>query len=166
VIRHATASAFVFRRFTDGWRLGLIEHPLLERHTVVGGHVEDGESAEEAAVREALEESGYEVRILAPCGTAEYVVTSDNQLGRRHVHVDHQFVAIAESEPIGRPAHPFAWYAAHELESVTMFDDTRELAHSLLPRVSAISGVEGALSTVAPHQASSGRLRRKRAFDA
>jgi diadenosine hexaphosphate hydrolase (ATP-forming) len=37
------------------------------------GHVEPGETLEQTAVREVLEEGGVRVEILAPLGTTEYV---------------------------------------------------------------------------------------------
>ncbi|MGH3913779.1 MAG: NUDIX domain-containing protein, partial [Pseudonocardiaceae bacterium] len=61
MIKHATASVFVFREFPEGWRLGLVEQPRLRRHRIVGGHVELDETQAEAAVREATEESGLQV---------------------------------------------------------------------------------------------------------
>ncbi|MGH3548171.1 MAG: NUDIX domain-containing protein [Pseudonocardiaceae bacterium] len=65
MIKHATASVFVFFEFPQGWRLGLIEHPRLRKRMIVGGHVECDETQAEAAVREAAEESGLRVRLLA-----------------------------------------------------------------------------------------------------
>jgi hypothetical protein len=40
MIKHATASTFVFYQFPEGWRLGLVAQPRLGRHMIVGGHVE------------------------------------------------------------------------------------------------------------------------------
>jgi 8-oxo-dGTP pyrophosphatase MutT (NUDIX family) len=150
VIKHATASTFVFCEFTEGWRLGLIEHPRLRRHMIVGGHVEGDETQAEAAVREATEESGLRVRLLAwpsptlPAGSAhtpvpqpwwitEIAVPADNHLDGPHVHVDHQYVAIADSPvPISEPAHPFGWYSGEELDALVMFPDTALQAKTLL----------------------------------
>lgn len=143
MIKHATASTFVFREFDGGWRLGLIEHPRLGRHMVVGGHVERDETYAEAAAREALEESGYEVRLLpnptaasiAPWWTHEFTVPADSQLDEPHVHVDHQYVAVAESPPVSEPAHPFGWFSTTDLDQLSMFEDTRQQAQFLLPRI-------------------------------
>lgn len=149
MIKHATASAFVFCEFPETWRLGLIEHPRLGKRMVVGGHVEPDESQAEAAVREAVEESGLEVRLLAcpaptlplgyphdlvvaPWWITEVQVPADNHLGEPHIHIDHQYVAIADSpEPVVEPAHPFAWFSAEELDALPMFTDTRLLARAL-----------------------------------
>lgn len=161
MIKHATASTFVFHQFPEGWRLGLIAQPRLGRHMIVGGHVEVDETQAEAALREAAEESGLRVRLLAcptpalpagyphvrvaaPWWITEVMVPADNHLSEPHVHVDHQYVAIADSPtPVSEPVHPFGWFAADELDGLSMFEDTRMLARVLFPLIGSITAVEG-----------------------
>jgi 8-oxo-dGTP pyrophosphatase MutT (NUDIX family) len=161
MIKHATASTFVFHEFPQGWRLGLVAQPRLGRHMIVGGHVEDDETQAEAAVREAIEESGRRVRLLAcptpslpsgypharvaaPWWINEIMVASDNHLAEPHVHVDHQYVALADSpDPVSEPVHPFDWFATNELDDLTMFEDTRMLARVLFPIIGSIAAAEG-----------------------
>ncbi|MGH3834236.1 MAG: NUDIX hydrolase [Pseudonocardiaceae bacterium] len=160
MIKHATASTFVFCEFDEGWRLGLIEHPRLRRRMVVGGHVEADETQAEAAVREATEESGLQVRLLAcpsptlPVGSphppvpqpwwiTEMLVPADNHLEEPHVHVDHQYVAIADSPvPVSESVHPFGWYGVDELDGLPMFPDTVLLAKALFPQIGAVAAAE------------------------
>ena len=150
-VKHATASTFVFGRRNDGWRIGLILHPLLGRLMIPGGHVEPHESAPQAARREVLEESGLHVRFLPapsaatppsiaasgrlvspPWWIMEQPIAADNHLAEVHFHVDHLYVALADDlTPVGAPAHPFGWHRAHELAGLHMFDDTRTLAAGL-----------------------------------
>lgn len=61
--KEPTASALVFSRFAEGWRLCLIMHPRLGMLLPAGGHVEADETTAEAAVREVLEETGLAVRL-------------------------------------------------------------------------------------------------------
>ncbi|MQA76781.1 MAG: NUDIX domain-containing protein [Solirubrobacterales bacterium] len=56
-----TASVLVWHRHEDGWRLGLVRHPLRCRLLPPGGHVEPHENTEEAALREVTEETGLAV---------------------------------------------------------------------------------------------------------
>ena len=152
-VKHPTASVYLFSRFPDGWRIGLIEHPRLERHTLPGGHVEGDENPAEAAVREAAEETGLVVRLIAqdtlplpsayaerqvphPWWVLELVVRSDGQLAGPHLHVDHQYLAVAE-DPVPRRAgeHPFAWYRPDQLDTVPMFDGARATALMLSDRL-------------------------------
>jgi len=56
----ATAYAIAF---SDG-RFLMVRHPRRGGWEMPGGHVEDGETPEDAARREFLEESGYSIRIV------------------------------------------------------------------------------------------------------
>lgn len=149
-MKHATSSVFVFCHLPQGWRLGLIQHPRFARRMIPGGHVEAGESAAEAALREVAEEAGLDVRLVAPplaplpegyrpervphpWWIVEYQVPPDNQLAEDHVHVDHLYVAVADHpSPVTEPDHPFGWYTAADLAGLAMFDDARILAGTLL----------------------------------
>jgi 8-oxo-dGTP pyrophosphatase MutT (NUDIX family) len=158
VIKHDTASTFVFCRFVDGWRLALIEHPRLGLRMIAGGHVEDYENHHEAAVREVAEELGLtELRTipapapLLPDGyphqtverewwKTEFMVPADNHVAEPHFHVDHQYVAVVDSPtPEHAPAHPVAWFAQSALAALALPDDTRLLADHLFGRIEDLS---------------------------
>jgi 8-oxo-dGTP pyrophosphatase MutT (NUDIX family) len=160
MIKHATAGGFVFCRFPDEWRLGLVEHPRMGVLACPGGHVEDDESPAEAAVREIEEETGLAgVRLLGfpepavpagfpathaqvalPWWITEIEVPPDNHLASPHVHIDHVWVAIApHADPASEPAHPFAWYTAGDIgRGLPMFEDSRVLAPVLFQSISGM----------------------------
>jgi 8-oxo-dGTP pyrophosphatase MutT (NUDIX family) len=160
-VKHATASVFVFCQFPPGWRLGLILHPIFGRLMIPGGHVEPSESQQQAALREVGEEAGLTVRLIEPPGAAwpeglgrirvaqpwwivEQPVPADHHLASAHVHLDHLYVAVAESPaPVTEPAHPFGWHAQAELAGLHMFDDTRQLAAVLFPRIAGMARQAG-----------------------
>jgi ADP-ribose pyrophosphatase YjhB (NUDIX family) len=50
------------------------------------GHLEDGESAQDAAVREVEEETGIRGRIIAPLGTIDYWFVAENRRIHKTVH--------------------------------------------------------------------------------
>jgi 8-oxo-dGTP pyrophosphatase MutT (NUDIX family) len=149
-VKHATASVFLFSSEPAGWQLGLIEHPRLGRLMIPGGHVEDDESQAQAALREVAEETGLldvrllEVpapalpagfpheRVVPPWWITEQHVPADNHLGQPHVHLDHQYVAIADAvAPVMVAAHPFGWYPAERLPELELWEDTKLLAKVL-----------------------------------
>jgi 8-oxo-dGTP pyrophosphatase MutT (NUDIX family) len=166
IVKHPTSSTYVFGRpgggvGTDGWRLGLIMHPLFRRPMVPGGHVEDHETEGEAALREVAEETGLAVRLVDPPGVplpagfpsaqvaqpwwiVEHPVPSDNHLDVAHIHVDHLYVAVAEQAPVSTPAHPFCWYAAGDMAALDVFEDTRILAGLLFGRIDELAGLSPA----------------------
>ena len=105
MIKEATASTFVFREDPGGvWRTALVWHPRLECWMPSGGHVERDESAAEAALREAREETGLEVRIRGVVGVyrweglrrtadAVYLVEPVGGAHRRSLEaISHRFV--------------------------------------------------------------------------
>jgi len=49
------------------------------------GHLEKGETAKEAALREVEEETGYQCEILEPLDKVEYFFKRENQLIKKHV---------------------------------------------------------------------------------
>jgi 8-oxo-dGTP pyrophosphatase MutT (NUDIX family) len=159
-VKHATASAFVFGRLASGWRLGLIRHPRLGRLMVMGGHVEEDESQEQAVLREVVEESGLSVRLVdrltlplpagyphpqvaQPWWINEMSVPADNHLAEPHIHIDHQYVAVAD-DPLPRAAgvHAFAWHGEAELADLPMFEDTKLLAKVLFSCIDGIAAGE------------------------
>lgn len=68
-----SAGAVVFRDTTDGERQVLLVHrPTYDDWSLPKGAVETGESAEAAALREVLEETGWSGRIVAQLGSQHY----------------------------------------------------------------------------------------------
>ena len=160
MLKHGTASTFVFALVGGHWRLGLIDHPRLSMAMIPGGHVESDETAAQAAWREVLEETGLEVRPLAapsarmphgyphpvmaqPWWITELRVPRDNHLGEDHIHVDHVFVAVADSiDPVSQAEHPFTWCSEEEvLRSEVVFEDTKVLAKELFARIGDLAGL-------------------------
>jgi hypothetical protein len=65
MIKELTASVFIVRQDDGGaWQTALIWHPRLECWLPAGGHVESGETTAQAAVREAVEETGLAVTLV------------------------------------------------------------------------------------------------------
>lgn len=50
------------------------------------GHVEDGETSEDAAVREVEEETGIRGRVVAPLGTIDYWFVAEDRRIHKTVH--------------------------------------------------------------------------------
>ena len=156
MIKHATASAFVMHRDQDGWRTGLVLHPVFDLWIMPGGHVDPDEHIEQAALREVTEETGLDAVRLVPMHTppaaidlptsrpvqlpwwiAEHPIDGDNHLAEPHLHIDHKYVVIADSPaPAAAPAHPFAWYRAEELADLKMFDDVRLFVAAVVEELS------------------------------
>ncbi len=125
--RHHTASAYIVSR----GRTLLLWHHKLEMWLPPGGHLEPNEDPVQAAIREALEESGLAVRVIPPSGLlicagptvlpppavilVEDIVRADQPF---HQHIDHVYFTapvapVDFATPIPHGEH--RWVAAGEL---------------------------------------------------
>ena len=84
------------------------------------GHVEPGETAAEAGVRETLEEAGVTGDLLGPAGTLEY-----DWSGKRY-RVEY-FLIRATSEAPASDGRTIAWLPFDEALDRLSFDDTGRL---------------------------------------
>ena len=102
------------------------------------GHIEAGESAEQAAVREVAEETGIAGRIVGRLGTIDFWFMAD---GRRVHKTVHHFLLRAESGELSDAdveVSAVAWVPLDELAGTLAYEDERTLvarAPELLDRV-------------------------------
>lgn len=102
------------------------------------GHVEAGESAEDAAVREIAEETGITGRVVAPLGTIDFWFVAD---GRRVHKTVHHFLLVAESGELSDAdieVTEVAWVPLDELGTRLAYADERRLVTEV-PRLLADS---------------------------
>lgn len=86
---HVTASAVVI-----GPRGVLLHlHKRLGLWLQPGGHIDDGETPEEAALREVREETGF------VCADPQFVHVDVHDGGRGHTHLDLHFLVEADGDP-------------------------------------------------------------------
>lgn len=151
LVRHTTASVFLFTRWGRSWRLCVVEHPRLGGHLVAGGHGEGAEGPVETALREVEEETGYRARLLPPplpngyphagIPAAWHVVdmpaAPDSKAHGRHVHRDHIFVGVVDRPfaPAGPAEHTTRWVPQEDLRQLELPDDTRVLGRHLFDRI-------------------------------
>ena len=102
------------------------------------GHIEAGESAEQAAVREVAEETGIAGRIVGRLGTIDFWFMAE---GRRVHKTVHHYLLVAESGELSDSdveVAAVAWVPLEELSTRLAYEDERALvarAPELLDRV-------------------------------
>jgi 8-oxo-dGTP pyrophosphatase MutT (NUDIX family) len=91
------------------------------------GHVEPGESAEAAAVREVAEETGITGRVVATLGTIDFWFVAD---GRRIHKTVHHFLLMAQHGELSADdveVEEVAWVPLDELSRRLAYADERRL---------------------------------------
>ncbi|NLT55032.1 MAG: NUDIX hydrolase [Actinomycetales bacterium] len=102
------------------------------------GHLEDGESPEEAAIREIHEETGISGRVVSSLGTIDYWFSVDGKRVHKSVH---HFLLEAiggtlsiEGDP-DREAIDVAWVPLDELTTLLAFPNERRIAREASTRL-------------------------------
>ena len=128
--RATSAGGIVLRRGPDGAEI-ILGRRRRERDGVTWslpkGTPHAGESAEETAVREVAEETGLDVRIVAPAGAVEYWFVAD---GARIHKTVHYWLMETTGGDVGGHDHEFdevAWFTLGEAERRMSFEDERDL---------------------------------------
>lgn len=131
--RDFTAGVFI----VEEGEVLLLRHRKLGVWLQPGGHVEDGETPDEAAEREALEETGYKVELKS---SAERISEESIDLPKPfnvnlhriedgHWHCDFQYLA----EPTGERGDDYeyedgdiGWFSKDDLDELDMPDNCRK----------------------------------------
>lgn len=124
--RDFTASAFVIR---DS-KILLMKHSKLGMWLQPGGHIEERETPDEAAKRETLEETGFEIEFVKEFVPDETLDETDNcprpfninlhPIRDDHYHCDFQFLARVKNQRKASHADEhdgMKWFTKQELES-------------------------------------------------
>ena len=115
---HITASGLVIR---DD-KVLLIFHPYLQSWFQPGGHIDDGESPIDAAIREVREETGFicalDLKDLEPIDVDIHEIPSNSKKGEAaHLHIDllYRLKVLREDKPV--EDIPTAWFSFSQVES-------------------------------------------------
>ena len=115
---HITASGLVIR----GDKVLLILHPYLQKWFQPGGHIDDGESPIDAAIREVREETGFvcalDSKDLEPIDVDIHEIPSNSQKGEHaHLHIDllYRLKVLREERPSENIST--AWLSFDQVES-------------------------------------------------
>ncbi len=96
------------------------------------GLVESHESAEEAALREVREETGYRGTIREPLGEVSYWFVWEGTRVRKTVHFFLMDADAGEPGPRDREMEEVAWFPAEEAADMAGFDSEKEVIRQAL----------------------------------
>ena len=103
------------------------------------GAVSEGETSEQAALREVLEETGLEAEILKPLDTIEYFFRAGDTLIRKRVDFYLMRYVGGELTPQLSEVDDVEWVELSEAVGRSSFDSERKLLESVLQDVSPAS---------------------------
>lgn len=130
--RHFCASAFVINPINK--KILLVKHKDYDKWLQPGGHIEDDETPEEAAIREVYEETGIKITILGerfpreddlvrPLG----IQCNRKENGDRHIDIIYYAKPNDLEAPlkINDESLDIRWFTRNELEQLPVFPDVR-----------------------------------------
>ena len=126
-----SAGGVVVRPKGDGWEVLLIATHGGARWSLPKGHVEPGESAEEAAVREVREETGVTARVVEPLDTIEYWFRWKGAEGSLLIHKRVHFFLMeyvsGDPKDHGWEVDDARWFDLEEAVQMVAYKDEQEL---------------------------------------
>ena len=140
--KHFCASVFIIN--PEDKKILLIKHKKNRRWTQPGGHIEYDETPEDAALREAYEETGLRVKLLGDHFPREedYIRPLGIQKNRHsngETHVDIIYAAVpnhSTDEVLNQEeSDDIAWFSREELDHIDCFPDIKITMDYLLKNV-------------------------------
>lgn len=132
-MRHFCASVFVIDRSRKS--VLLVKHKKFNKWVQPGGHIEEKETPEEAALREVYEETGLRVKLLGERFPRENdfvrpLAIQKNRGKQGELHIDIVYVG----EPLHKEDIPkydsnesldVGWFTRNDLENIPVFPDIK-----------------------------------------
>ncbi|MBM4436150.1 MAG: NUDIX domain-containing protein [Actinobacteria bacterium] len=145
VDKHFTATGFLVR---DG-RVLLLWHRKLRMWLPFGGHIDAGEDPVQALLREAREETGFEVEIAGetlafaapeprPLPRPETILLERIEPGHYHIDLIYFVRPVDGQETLAPGEHAeMRWFSPEELGAPEVTEDVRLLGRTAIARLAA-----------------------------
>jgi 8-oxo-dGTP pyrophosphatase MutT (NUDIX family) len=126
---HVTASGLV----VHGGKALLIFHPYIKRWFQPGGHIDEGESPIEAAIREVYEETGYVCELDSdsqdPIDIDIHTIPENSKKGEgAHLHIDLLYRLRVVQQVQAPESIQFQWFAFGDIDNIRIQRPLAKLA--------------------------------------
>jgi 8-oxo-dGTP diphosphatase len=124
------------RRAAEGWQVALVHRPHRGDWTFPKGHVEAGESAEDAARREVEEETALRCRLVEPAGRVRYRDQRDRPKVVDYWVMEVEAGTFAPSEEVDA----LVWVALDDAAATLTYDVDHDLVRAVRAGLDARTG--------------------------
>jgi 8-oxo-dGTP pyrophosphatase MutT (NUDIX family) len=134
-----SAGGVVYRQVDDIYQLVAVQRARHRDWSLPKGHIEEGESREEAALREIEEETGIRARIVQPIDEIIYFYRrKDGSLVRKSVY---HYLMQAETEELGGPNWEVSesrWVTFDEAQNLLSYENDKGIVRRALELLDAV----------------------------
>lgn len=123
VFPEPTVGVFIFN--AEGRLLLLKSHKWPGKYVVPGGHVELGERLEQAAMREAKEETGLDIRDLKFINFQQFIYDPSFWKRRHFIFFDFACRADSTDVQLNDEAEEFGWFSLEQAAALPLDSYTR-----------------------------------------
>lgn len=131
-MKHFCASAFIIN--PENKKILLVKHSDYDKWLQPGGHIEEDETPEEAAVREVFEETGLKIKLIGEHFPREEdlirplgVQCNRKTDGTRFIDIIYAAKPINNDDDIklNDESTEIGWFTRNELERIPVFQDVK-----------------------------------------
>jgi 8-oxo-dGTP pyrophosphatase MutT (NUDIX family) len=131
-----SAGAVVLRGESGNRELLIVHRQKMQDSCLPKGHLESGESLQQGAIREVLEETGYPIQITTFINEMPYQVESASKLSHRIVY---WFGAVLTDEPVVSPLDPeeiekAEWVKVKDIDRFLSYENEKTIVRMALAR--------------------------------
>ena len=150
-VDETSAGGLVFNpAHTSAVLIGRLDRKAELQWSLPKGHIEEGETAEQTAIREVTEETGVTSRVLGPLGTIDYWFVAE---GRRIHKTVHHFLlewVTGELSDEDVEVAAVAWVPADQLLDRLAYPDERKLVSKATEMLAAQRDVSPSIEADQP----------------
>ena len=140
-LRHFCASVILIDPETK--KILLVHHKKFNKWVQPGGHIEEEETPEECAMREAYEETGIKVKLVGERFPREDdfikpLAVQKNRNKEGYLHIDFVYLAIPLTNEIdnSNPENTgVEWFSRNDLENISVFNDIKITLDYVLDKI-------------------------------